>query len=102
MIVPVLEEYIYLTYKDYVDRWDEIYNIFSREAVFKGAFDQYAESTTKKRGTQEVDDAFLKEIEGWRELFAKNIALRNKELTVEELKLCSPANNRSNNIPSNG
>jgi len=38
---------LYLTYKDYVDRWDEIYNIFSRDAVFKGAFDQYAESTTK-------------------------------------------------------
>ncbi len=76
---------LYLNYKEYVDRWDEIYNIFSREAVFKGAYDQYAESTTKKHGTQEVDDAFLKEIEGWRELFAKNIAIRNKELSVEEL-----------------
>lgn len=76
---------MYITYKDYVDRWDDIYSIFSKDAVLKGAFDQYAEGTKKKRGTQEVDDIFLSEIEGWRELFAKNIALRNKELSVEEL-----------------
>jgi type I restriction-modification system DNA methylase subunit len=76
---------LYFTYKDYVERWDEIYNIFSKDAVLKGSFDRYAESTKKKRGTSEVDDAFLSEIENWRELFAKNIALRNPEISIEEL-----------------
>ncbi len=75
----------YLNYKDYVEEWDYLYNHFSKDAVLQGSFDKYAESTKKKRGTTEVDDEFLSEIENWRELFAKNIALRNPELTVEEL-----------------
>jgi hypothetical protein len=32
-----------------------------------------------------VDDAFLKEIENWRDLFARNIALRNPSLSTREL-----------------
>jgi len=38
-----------------------------------------------KKGTSRVDKEFLKEIEKWREILARNIALRNSELTVEEL-----------------
>jgi len=66
-----------LHYKEYPERWDEIASIFSREAILKGSFDKYAESTKGKRGTTEVDDAFLAEIERFRELLARNIALRN-------------------------
>ncbi len=71
-------------YTDYVEKWDEIYNILSKEAVLKGSFDKYAKSTVKK-GTSEVDDEFLKEIENWRLLLARNIAIRNEDLTVEDL-----------------
>ncbi|KAF0132653.1 MAG: type IIS restriction enzyme Eco57I (endonuclease Eco57I) [Candidatus Saganbacteria bacterium] len=76
---------IYFTYKDYVEKWDEIAGIFSREAVLKGSFDKYAESGKKKRGTAEVDEEFLKEIESWRELLAKNIADNNPKLSTREL-----------------
>ncbi|MCK4445632.1 MAG: N-6 DNA methylase, partial [Candidatus Marinimicrobia bacterium] len=38
------------------------------------------ESGRKKRGTAEVDDAFLSEIESWRDMLARNIALRNSQL----------------------
>ena len=38
-----------------------------------------------RKGTTEVDDAFLGEIERWRDLLAKNIALRNSSLNVREL-----------------
>jgi len=75
----------YFTYQEYVDRWDEIASIFSREEVLKGSFDRYVESTKTKRGTAEVDAAFLREIEAWRDLLARNIALRNPDLTVREL-----------------
>ena len=75
----------YFTYNEYIDRWDEIATIFSREEVLKGSFDKYVESSKAKRGTAEVDAAFLKEIETWREVLAKNIALRNPELTTREL-----------------
>jgi hypothetical protein len=43
------------------------------------------ESKRAKRGTAEVDEAFLAEIEGWRESLARNIALRNRGLSVREL-----------------
>jgi len=76
---------LYLTYEDYENRWDEIASVFSKEAVFKGSFDKYVESKKLKRGTAEVDDAFLEEIESWRELLARNIALRNSGLTRREL-----------------
>lgn len=76
---------LYFTYKDYPAKWDELVNIFSREAVLKGSFDKYAESSKLKKGTATVDDAFLTEIEDWRDMLAKNIALRNADLTTREL-----------------
>jgi len=72
-------------YKDYVSRWNEIVEIFSPEAVRKGSFAKYAESMKGKKGTADVDDAFLQEIERWRELLAKNIALRNDDIDIAGL-----------------
>ncbi len=66
--------------EDYLERWDEIASIFSRDAVLKGSFDRFANSTKSKRGTSEVDSEFLNEIESWRLSLARNLALRNTEL----------------------
>ncbi len=76
---------LYLKYTDYTDRWDEIASIFSREAILKGSFDKYAQTHKKKRGTAEVDVEFLKEIENWRTLLARNLALRNPQVSQREL-----------------
>jgi predicted type IV restriction endonuclease len=75
----------YCTFRDYAEKWDEIAAIFSKDAVLKGSFDKYAVSTKGKRGTTEVDSAFLEEIENWRNLLAHNIALRNDSLSQREL-----------------
>ncbi len=74
-----------LTYRDYAAQWEAIAGVFSKQAVLKGSFDQYAESVTGKHGTAEVDRAFLSEIERWRDLLARNIALRNPALSQREL-----------------
>ncbi len=71
-------------FDEYPDRWRELWDVFSREAVWSGKFDQYAASK-RKRGTSEVDVEFLKEIEGWRDTLARNIALRNPALSSEDL-----------------
>ncbi|SPD71807.1 conserved hypothetical protein [uncultured Desulfobacterium sp.] len=76
---------LYLKYTDYTDRWEEIAGVFSRDAILKGSFDKYIESSKIKKGTTEVDAAFLQEIERWRELLARNIALRNPDLSQREL-----------------
>jgi type I restriction-modification system DNA methylase subunit len=75
----------YLNYTDYPQHWDEIASVFSRDAILKGSFDTYAEETRGKRGTAEVDTAFLQEIESWREMLARHLAHRNKNLTQREL-----------------
>ena len=76
---------LYMRYTDYIERWDEIVNIFSPKAILKGSFDKYVKLKKTKKGTAEVDTAFLQEIERWRELLARNIALRNPNLTQREL-----------------
>jgi len=74
---------IFIKYSEYVEKWDEIAAIFSRDAIWKGSFDKYAADTSPKKGTTEVDDAFLEDIESWRTLLARNIALRNPQVTTE-------------------
>lgn len=75
----------YITYNQYAEKWDEIANIFSKDAIEKGLFAKYTESIKGKRGTSEVDDDLLAEIEEWREALAKNIASMNARLSVREL-----------------
>ena len=75
----------YCTFHEYAEKWDWIYERFSRDAVLKGSFDKFAESSKGKRGTTEVDTAFLAEIEGWRKEIAQNLAIRNPKLTQREL-----------------
>jgi type I restriction-modification system DNA methylase subunit len=76
---------LYLAYKEYDQRWDEIAKIFSKEAVLQGSFDKFAEAGKGKKGTSQVDAEFLAEIESWREALAKNLALRNPRLSVRDL-----------------
>ncbi len=81
---PSAGRILYLTYREYLAKWNEIASIFTKEAVLKGSFDKYA-VTDRKRGTATVDIEFLKEIETWREALAKNLAVRNPTLSVHEL-----------------
>ena len=76
---------LYIPFAEYLDRWEEIDGIFSREAVLRGSFDKYVEDNKRKRGTAEVDTVFLSEIERWHELLAKNIVLRNPSLAIRDL-----------------
>lgn len=76
---------MFVGYGDLTEKWHEISGIFSRDAILKGSFDKYAIDATKKRGTTEVDDAFLEDIEAWRQALSKNIHLRNPDLGVRDL-----------------
>ena len=75
----------YYKFEKYTEKWDEIKSIFSREAILKGSFDKYADGNKRRRGTAGVDNAFLEEIENWRTILARNIALRNPTLSIREL-----------------
>jgi type I restriction-modification system DNA methylase subunit len=82
---PSIGRVRFYTYTQYIDSFEEIYNLLSKESVLKGSFDKFAESDRQKRGTTEVDAEFLKEIESWREALAKDIAVKNPKLSIQEL-----------------
>lgn len=76
----------YYEYTDYLEKWDEIADLFSREAVINNRLEEWVRDE-KVRGTQEVDDAFLNELETWRVMLAKDIALHNPRLTRRQINM---------------
>ena len=74
----------YYRYEEYIDNWDELEARFSREAVASGALREWVEGE-RARGFFRVDQAFLREMEDWRESLAKVIALHNRGLSQRQL-----------------
>ncbi|HXX20165.1 MAG TPA: DNA methyltransferase [Candidatus Acidoferrum sp.] len=81
---PPVARLLYLTFRSYLERWDELISLFSPEAVFKGSFDRWAE-TRRRRGGAPFDERFLVDMEDWRKRLAENIALRNPHLSQQDL-----------------
>ena len=75
----------YFKYTDYLEKWDELCATFSKQAILTGSFDKYTGDAKRHRGIETVDNAFLAEIEKWRNLLARNFALRNPTLSVRDL-----------------
>ncbi|MFH1731322.1 MAG: N-6 DNA methylase, partial [Planctomycetota bacterium] len=71
---------LYFTSDDYAKKFREIWDTFAKDSILKGSFDRF-----KGTGTQEVDAEFLKEIENWRMVLARSIALRNAKLEADQL-----------------
>jgi len=76
---------LYVKYTEYLDRWDELFDLLSPEAIRRGAIDRYLGSKRAAKGTAEVDAAFLAEIESWRDALARNLALRNEAISQRDL-----------------
>ena len=77
---------MYFTYDQYVDAWEEIAAVFSRDAVWSGAFDTYADENRGGKA-EPVDKAFLKLLEHWRDELARNVANRNREKDLDKYEL---------------
>jgi adenine-specific DNA-methyltransferase len=75
----------YFTFKEYEQKFDFLYNTFSKNAINKGSFDKYVIENKNKKGTSEVDTELLALVEEWRILLAKNIAKNNLNLSVYNL-----------------
>lgn len=74
----------YCTFEEYAERWEEIAGLFSREAVHAGKLDAFI-GAGKKKGVVAVNDDFLHTIESWRDELARHLAVRNPELSQDEL-----------------
>lgn len=75
----------YITFNEYENEWDFLWNTFSKEAVLKGSFDKFIGSNANKKGTATVDKEFLISLDTWRTLLAETISKENKQLDEDEL-----------------
>lgn len=82
---PTSNRVLYIRYDELEERWDEIYQLFSREAVINGSLEKFAKDRKLLRGKTTVDEEFLKEIEKWRSSLASDIARNNRKLSVKDL-----------------
>ncbi len=73
-------------FTDYIEKWDEIYNLFSKQAIINNSLAKLVQSR-KTRGIQKIDDDFLKQMEKWREVLAKEIRFKNKAIITTEKDL---------------
>jgi type I restriction-modification system DNA methylase subunit len=72
-------------YTEYVEKFDEIYDLLSKEAVYSGDFDQKVPRMDEISGTELFDDYFLNQIERWRHELAINIFSCNNKLNQDQL-----------------
>ena len=74
-------------YTEYADKYKEIAELISKEAVYSGDFDKYVASKfpTEGRYSAEIDEVFLEQMNVWRleiaqELFRKHEQYRNADV----------------------
>ena len=72
-----------LEYNNYLDNWDNIWDDFSKEAVTSGSIEKLIGKEV--HNVKSLDDEFLADISAWRVDLAKNIANRNKGLSVDDI-----------------
>ncbi len=75
----------YLTFRDYLNEFDFLWDTFSKERVLKGSFDKFVQGTAGKKGTATVDREFLQSLDKWRTYLATSISIHNKSLDEDEL-----------------
>jgi len=90
-----LRKYHFSHYED-LEKFAEIYWLFSREAVAAGSLEKFAETLPKKRGRgvqrgllagafQSIDEAFLEELDEFRDELARAFKNANPKLDGETL-----------------
>ncbi|MFN7139663.1 MAG: Eco57I restriction-modification methylase domain-containing protein, partial [Limisphaerales bacterium] len=77
--------FLFVGYEEFEARFDELWPLLSREAVYAGEFDRRFEIGVQKHGSDQFDSLFLDQVRKWRELLAKDIHATSTHLNSEEL-----------------
>ena len=78
----------YYKYDQYVEKFDELWGLFAKESVLRGSIDKHMKKGAGHTGYEPVNEVFLKVIQEWRKVLAKEIAASNKQLNMDELNYC--------------
>lgn len=72
-------------YRDYVEKFDKIYDSISFESVLSGKFDAKYKVDTAREGTAQFDEYFLAQVRSWRERLAQDLHGNNSGASAAEL-----------------
>lgn len=67
-------------YEDFEARFDDLWPLLSREAVYSGNFDRRFAVDVTRHGAEQFDDFFLRQVRSWRERLARDIHQHNPAL----------------------
>lgn len=76
---------ILVSYDQFEARFDELWDILSRETVYSGDFDRRFAVGVTRHGAEQFDDYFLRQIRAWRERLAIDIHSNTPGLSPTEL-----------------
>lgn len=72
-------------YEEFEARFDELWSLLSREAVYSGDFDRRFAVDVTRHGADQFDDFFLRQVRSWRERLARDIHQHAPGLSPVEL-----------------
>ena len=72
-------------YSEYVEKFDEIFSLISKEAVMSGSFVRAFASIDSPLTKEPFDDYFLDQIRDWRNLLSQDLINNNDDLTEDAL-----------------
>lgn len=82
---PHVARMMVVGYEDFEARFDELWSMLSRDAVYSGDFDRRFAVDATRHGTEQFDDFFLRQVRSWRERLAVDIHAHNPALSPTEL-----------------
>ncbi len=82
---PTKDRIFYYKYTDYIEKFDEIYNLFSKSAIKQGSFEQFEKDDKHRKGNESIDEGILDLVDAFREILAKNIVKNNEDIDVPTL-----------------
>lgn len=80
-----IARHLIFRYDEFDEHFDELWLLLSRESIYSGEFDRYFAIDATRRGSNQFDDFFLRQVRSWRERLAINIHSNTPNLNSEEL-----------------
>ena len=72
-------------YEEFDARFDELWSLLSRDAIYSGDFDRRFAIDVTRHGAEQFDDFFLRQVRSWRERLAEDMHSHTPRLTPAEL-----------------
>lgn len=75
-------------YTEYIDKFEDIYKLLSKESVLSGEFDKRFSQIQVSYRREPFDEYFLQQIKQWRNKIGQDLINNNKKLDAMTLNIC--------------